>query len=204
MMRRPNCRLLAVAVGASLISLGGCATTQPTSYYVLASLPAARVETGFTPSAHSIAIGVGPIELPQYLDRPQIVTRASRNELGIAEFDRWAEPLKNSFANVLAENLSVLIPTDHIAVFPWNRSTPIDYQVRVEVTRFEGTSGGEVSLIARWSISGKNKRKVLMIRKSSVKESTEAMNYKSTVSAMNRALGNLSRQIAAAIKTVKK
>ncbi len=95
------------------------------------------------------------------------MTRASRNQLDIADFDQWAEPLKDSIANVISENLSILIPTDNIAIFPWNRSTPFHYQLAVEVTRFEGNAGGDSLLIANWSILGENGRKVVVSRKSS-------------------------------------
>lgn len=194
-------RLAVVTLAAYLMLLGGCASTQPTNFYVLSSLSGSEANKQAGASDRSIAIGVGPVDLPRYLDRPQIVTRTSRNELDLAEFDQWAEPLKDNFSNVLAENLSILIPTDRIAVFPWNRSTPIDYRVAVEVTRFEAKTGGNASLVARWSILGKKGKKVLMTRKSSFSESVKAKDYKATVSAMNRTLEALSREIAAAIKT---
>jgi len=71
---------------------------------------------------------VGPVELPEYLDRPQIMTCESRNELQFAEFDRWAGSLEKAFSRVLAVNLSILLSTDRVAVYPW-KTTPIDHQV---------------------------------------------------------------------------
>jgi uncharacterized lipoprotein YmbA len=81
---------------------------------------------------------VGPITLPKYLDRPQIVTRSGRNPLTLAEFDRWAKPLQDNVSRVLAENLARHIPTDHILLHPWPRSAPVDYQVAVEHLRWGG------------------------------------------------------------------
>ena len=203
MHRHPH-RFAIVTLGVFLILMGGCASTQPTNFYVLSSLSGSEANKQAGGSDRSIAIGVGPVDLPRYLDRPQIVTRTSRNELDLAEFDQWAEPLKDNFSNVLAENLSILIPTDSIAVFPWNRSTPIDYRVAVEVTRFEAKTGGNALLVARWSILGKDGKKVLLSRKSSFSKPADAQDYKATVSAMNRALEHLSREIAAAIKRLAK
>ncbi|MFQ5542075.1 MAG: membrane integrity-associated transporter subunit PqiC [Candidatus Binatia bacterium] len=198
--------LFRLALGVSLIALGGCASTQPTRFYVLSSLP--RLEANQAESAkRGVAVGIRPVALPKYLDRPQIVTRAGRNQLDLAEFDRWAEPLKNNFGNVIAENLSILVPTNRIAVFPWNKSTPIDYQLTVDVTRFEARASGDSQLISRWSILGKNGKKVILRRKSEFREpvtggseASGGQDYKATVSAMSRALESLSREIAEAIR----
>ncbi len=191
--------LLRIALGVSLMVLGGCAGTQPTRFYVLTSLSRSDAKRAVA-VGQGVAIGIRPVALPRYLDRPQIVTRASRNQLDIADFDQWAEPLKDSIANVIAENLSILIPTDSIAVFPWNRSTPVLYQLAVEVTRFEGNAGGDSLLIARWSVIGEKGRKVVVSRKSSFREPVGAKDYKAVVSAMNKTLDDLSREIAEAIK----
>ena len=196
-------RLQIISIYASLMVLGGCANTQPTYFYILSSLSNSNVEK-VQPANQGIALGIGPVELPKYLDRPQIVTRASSNQLELAEFDQWAGPLKDNVPKVLAENLSILIPTDRIAVYPWNRSTPIDYRVVVEITRFEATTDGKASLVARWNILGKDGNKILLRRRSSFSESAKARNYKSKVSAMNRTLEDLSREIAEAIKAVSK
>ena len=203
-MRRFSERLAAIILGTFLMLLGGCASTQPTNFYVLSSLYGSDAKRQAGASDRDIAIGVGPVDLPRYLDRPQIVTRTSRNELDLAEFDQWAEPLKDNFSNVLAQNLSILIPTDRIAVFPWNRSTPIDYRVAVEVTRFEAKTGGNALLVARWSVLGKDGKKVLLTRKSSFSKPADARDYKATVSAMNQTIEDLSREIAKAIKAISK
>ena len=48
-------------------------------------------------------IGVGPVTVPDYLDRPQIATRSSSSSLQFSEFDRWAEPLEKNLMRVLAD-----------------------------------------------------------------------------------------------------
>jgi uncharacterized lipoprotein YmbA len=150
------------------------------------------------------AIGIGPVQFPKYLDRPQIVTRSSRNQIDIGDFDQWAEPLKNNFTNVIAENLSILIPRERIVVFPWSRSTPIGHQVLIDVTRFEGELGGDSLLTARWRILGKDRKRVLSRRTSNFSETSNGSGFKGTVSALNRTLEELSREIAAALTAVLK
>ena len=145
-----------------------------------------------------LSIGVGPVELPQYVDRPQIVTGQQSSELHSATSAQWAEPLQDGFTRVLAENLSLLLATDRVALFPWKTFVP-EYQVVVEVTHFLGQTGGEVSLVALWSILTKDGREALVSKKSSFREATGSSEYAALAAAMSRTVAALSRDIAAAL-----
>ncbi|UCF93534.1 MAG: membrane integrity-associated transporter subunit PqiC [Desulfobacterales bacterium] len=202
-------RLTTLIMGASLLVGGGClnlgqGSSPPTRFFVLNSLYS--FEKHLTPIANlpDITIGVGPIALPQYLDRPQIVTRDSQNEIQMAEFAQWAGPLKENFASVLAENLSILLATQRIESFPWNRALPIDYQIAVEVTRFEGVPGKNALLRARWTILDQDGKTVLIKRQSILNEPTGDDQIAALVEAESRTVANLSREIAAAIKNLAK
>ena len=190
-----------VLVIALLIS-GGCANTKPSRFYTLSPLATSESETQASAEAPGLAIGVGPVKLPEHLDRPQIVTRTSRNELRLAEFDRWAGPLQDDFSRILAENLSILLSTGRVSLYPWRRSVPIDYQVVVDVNRFDGELGGNTWLIARWSVFGGRDKEVLSMRKSRIIERSGAQGYRAMVAAQSRALANLSREIAKAIEAI--
>lgn len=181
------------------VMIGGCARSQPAKVYLLHSLSEGGKMTTEGETVPNLTIGVGPVEVPKYLDRPQIVTRTSQNELRLAEFDRWGEPLEDTVTRVLAENLSTLLATDRISLFPRIKSTEIDYQVVVEVVRFEGELGGTVSLEARWSILGEEDKKTLMTKKTVLSVATESQEYEGLVSAQSRVLADLSREIAGAI-----
>ncbi len=201
-MRRLWFQLGVITLSVYLMNLGGCTTTPPTNFYVLTPLPSAETLGLTTVAAGGPSIGIGPVTLPQYLDRPQIVSRLSRARLNLGEFDQWAAPLKDIVASVLAENLSMLMSTDHIAVYPWPRSTTIDYQIMVDVTRFDGKMGGEVLLLARWSIVGKDGKEWVK-KKSRFSQPAGAPDYEATVTAMSRALERLSRDIAAGFRTIR-
>jgi uncharacterized lipoprotein YmbA len=148
-----------------------------------------------------LTIGVGPVTLPPYLDRPQIVTRASRTKLNLGEFDQWAAALQDGATRVLAENLSLLIPTDRVVLHPWPRQTAIDYQVTVEVSQFDKTMGGEVVLAARWSLAAADGAD-LLLRKTRYSTPAGGQDYEATVTAMSRTLEALSRDIATALLTI--
>jgi len=188
-----------VLLGLAIILLAGCARSPSTKFYVLDSLSNSELEQEFAPSRRGFTIGVGPVRLPKYLDRPQIVTRLSRNELQLAEFHQWAEPLGQNFSRVLAENLSLMSPADRVVVFPWNHSTAVDFQVTVEILRFETRVGRESALTARWNIFKNDGKKLVMTDTSNFREIVTTQDYETMVSAKSQVVAALSREVAMAI-----
>ena len=178
------------------IVVAACSQSQPSNFYTLSSLERA-------PNAGTAgpAIGVGPITLPAYLDRPQIVTRSSPNKVELAEFDKWAESLDNIFSRTMADNLGVLLETDRVVVLPRRRNLPLDFQVEVNVTRFDTTTTGQTQLTARWILFGKDSKEPLVSRESVIATLTETPeDFEAIVASMSRAIENLSREIARTIK----
>jgi uncharacterized lipoprotein YmbA len=148
------------------------------------------------------AIGLGPLTLPKYVDRPQIVTRTSPYELNFAEFNRWAEPLGVNFLRAMAEDLSRQIPTDRIALFPWPSGTLIDYQVTVDVTEFYVQTEGQSSLVALWSIFKREGKEALVSQKSRFRAPAGTKDYGAMVAAMSHTVAELGREIATALRTL--
>jgi hypothetical protein len=199
--RRGRGRLFLLA-GLILVSAAGClgGPSSPTKFYTLtpvAGLPAA----GPPPAGGDggVTVGVGPVTLPAYLDRPQIVTRRSPDELDLSDFDRWAGPLDDNIERVLAQDLATLLRTDRVALFPWPVSRSVPRQIVVDMLRFDGSLGGEVVLDARWRVVA-NDGKELVLKRSTLSEATGGQGYGTLVAAMSRALAGLSRDIAAALR----
>jgi uncharacterized lipoprotein YmbA len=146
-----------------------------------------------------ILVGLGPIKMPAYLDRQEIVTRVAPNRLELSGQDRWAEPLDSDFTRVLAQNLASDLGTQRITFFPWYNTTIVDYQVKVNVYRFESDKDGKVDLTAHWQVlSGTGK--LLIVRDSTYTETSKPGDTSDSAAAMSRALGRLSREIASAIE----
>lgn len=198
-MRKTNHRVALVIIGLSLLAQGGCASSKPSRYYLLSALSPAQSAK----EDRGVSVGIGPIELPKYLDRPQIVTRGSRNRLYLGEFDRWAEPLEQNFARVLAENLAALLSTDDVLQYPWKRSVRVDYQVIVTVNRFDAAIGGDTVLHVRWTVCDGRGHTIVPPRASRIVEPAASADYEAIVQAGSRALEQLSRQIATAIQAIK-
>lgn len=193
-----------VLLGAVLAVLIGCGTTAPSRLYTLTSLTSSGEETHVFTNAYRLSIEVGPVQLPKYLDRPQIITRLSPNKIQTADFDRWAEPLEDNVLRVLVENLSHLLWDDHIAVFPWAGSTSPNYRVSVNIIRFDGQLGGDVFLTAGWAIHDIENNSTRLAKRSSLKAPSGHPSYDAMVSSKSRLLTDLSQEIAEGIRTIDK
>jgi uncharacterized lipoprotein YmbA len=180
--------------------LAGCSSTPPTRFYKLNSLPGGQQENPAALLGMDIAIGVGPVELPEFLDRPQIVTRKSQNQLEIAEFHRWAASFPRDFSRVLAKNISTLLPTDRVAVYPWEDAFSPTYQVKMDVEQFDGQLGEQVFLRVIWSLVGQEGMKELVVRKTLIEEPVLTNDYEGLVAAQSNALATLSREIVEEIR----
>jgi uncharacterized lipoprotein YmbA len=183
--------------------LGGPSQTPATRFYVLSPLYSAenvnRPETVMRLD-EKVSLGIGPIRLSQVLDRPQIIIRTSENEIQVADLDRWAAPLNENITNVLADNLTTLLSTGSILKFPWRTTLPIEYQIILEITRFDGMPGGNVDLRGRWGILGNNGRIVYAKQKTALTEPIGGDSIAEMVSALSDLIGKLSLEIAEEIK----
>lgn len=177
----------------------GCGTSQPSHFYLLRAVAPPSVSGLSDIKPSSLSFGLGPVTLPKYLDRPQIVTKTSAHEVELAEFHKWAEPLSENVSHVLTENLSALLSTDRILQYPWRSSITLDYQIAVDVLQFDATMGGEAVLVARWSLLGGDGHTALITKKTQVTHRPTSQNYEALVEAMSRNLEDLSREIAEAI-----
>jgi uncharacterized lipoprotein YmbA len=181
--------------------LFGCGSSPASRFYLLSPVqgPGGDVRPA---SEACVSLGIGPIRIPDYLDQPSIVIRSAPNEIKASETNRWAEPLKNNFTRVLAQNLTNLLCTKSIFFYPWKGGVPIDYRVEVEVVRFEGVSGGQVSLEAWWGILSREGKTLHVSKRSTFSESVSGEGYQSLVSTQSRLLENLSREIATSLKAL--
>lgn len=205
-MRFDRSYLKEIVLLVSFVFLGGClgtGTQKPTDYYLLQPLNSSMEEQGAA-AGEGTVLGIGPVRVQEYLNRPQIVTRSSTNEIKLHDFHYWGEPLSSNFTTVLAQNLSVLLSTDRIFIFPYRnkQNLPLQYQVVVDVIRFDGEPGVEASLLAQYYIlelEG-NQRKQIVIRQPSFSKPLADKSFETLVATMSELVADLSRDIAGEIK----
>jgi len=199
----------AVSFFASFIMMGalafiiGCASTQPSKFYILNSIEKQAGQQKGSDAMQNVTIRIDSIEIPDYLDRSQIVTRGSRSELKVDEFNRWAGSLKENISLVLAENLSLLLSTDRVFVHPWISADSFNYWIHVEIIRLDVIPGDTVTMKALWTISGDRGKKEYITRTSEFTEKLREGSYGLMVDAMSRTFEKLSQEIAQEIEKLK-
>ena len=200
-------RRAAIAAGLGALLLGACSVLVPrpdrSRFYVLTPLPVTDPTSSATPPRRNLALGLGPVNVPSYLDRPEIVTRVNPNELRPAGQDRWAEPLATQIRDTLAMNLAALLKTDRVVAFPWYGGTALDYVVTVDVYAFERGPENHADLVARWLLKDGRAGTVLRAEESRLQEAAASEATADLVAALSRTLAELSRAIAGAIEGVR-
>lgn len=185
-------------LGLAWLWLCGCSLlgprADPTRYYVLTpSRGAARPSPALPP------VGLGPVTLPGYLDRPQLVTRTAENQLTLAEYDRWGEDLGDSLGRVLRQDLQERLGNQPVALYPWQSGQPPPLGVAVEVQRFERAGERAVELRARFTVRDAGGR-VLATRDVDLRRATPGTTPGDAVAALSDALGALADAIADALR----
>jgi len=188
---------LLLTVLSQVIWLTGCATPSPPArFYRLTAEAAPGPAMDEQP-----VIGVGPVILAGYLDRPQLVTPIASNQLRVDEFERWGGGLERNVAVVMAENLSRLLSIDGVVTQPWGSAVPIGFQVTIDLRRLDLGLDGQVHLVAQWRLFKGDGVKLLSIHRSSFSEPVAGTGYNARAAAESRALASLSQEIADTIKT---
>ncbi len=196
----------AVFVALSVIvaaTLSGCLTgrSPPTTFYTLSATeapPAKNVPVDFK---DPLLIGIGPVDMPAYLDRSQIVSQETAHRLGVDEFHQWAEPLESNFVRVLAVNVANRLPNKKIIRYPWG-VTPADLKVIILVTRFSAGADKQVHLDALWGIFKEESDLPMVTKKARITQAVAGDDQEAIVAAMSKAVGEFSREIANGLATL--
>jgi len=174
----------------------GCASSPTARYYTISPLAVLEQRSAAPVATAPVSISVMPVEIPDYLDRLQIVTRDGANGLRLAEFDRWGGSLAENITAVLVENLSGLLQSDRVFSYPRMLADKPDYQLGVRVLRLDCLPGERVDLKVQWLINtGKEKQEVAR-RQAVFSEKVADTRYEAMVAAVSRTIEQLSREIS--------
>ncbi len=196
-----RCLGMAAAV-LSIAALSACELSAlgrqpPTEIYVLSTFE----DQGRTPAASSAivpanpTIGVSTVGFPADLERKEIVTRATDNQLVVHQFHKWGSAPDEDFARTVAANLRVLVPTRRAVIPPFRSEMPLDYEVRITVERFERLADSTVVLDARWTLLKQPEGRALASPSAQIRIPNVGNDIPEVVAAMSQAVGQLSEQI---------
>lgn len=183
-----------VVLGLVLASLAGCVgiRTPPPRYYTLrapmASEPAALATRYY--------VTVGPVAVPESIDRPQIVVREGENRVRLLEFDRWAEPLRGAVARLLAAEIGRRLPDAQVAAYGEYTGHSQAVHVLIDVRAFDSMPAEGVRLDVVWRVRA---GEVQHSGSSRLLEPAATPSIEALVQAHSRALAALAEELAAVV-----
>jgi hypothetical protein len=193
-IRRPIGLLLALFVA-------GCAGSPPINLYTLSAAPAPTADTRSPQSPAVVALG--PVTLPDYIDRPQIVTRKSAYQLELAAYDHWAAPLYDMLPRALAEDVALRLPSDRVVAFPQVGDASFDFRVAVDVSRFDVDATGAATLAARWQLYAQSAPRALLVADNTLQRQIEGRGYDAYAASLSAVLADLGDRIAEAVNSAR-
>lgn len=189
-MTRTSATILTICTA---LLLQACGSSPSVRYYGLQP-----IETVYRQSAAELPIlGIGPLRMPEYLERSQMVTRGEGSEMLVADFHRWAEPLDQAIHRTLASNVDSLVETATVIAFPYNALINVDYRLVGRIERFDADLNGLAVLVVQWTV-GESDGTVLLSPRRTRYESRVARpgDPGSNAKAMSDTIAQFSRDIA--------
>ena len=170
--------------------LAGCASSGGSSvnYYLLTPDTGGNIV-----NKPGLRVGVGPVEIPEYLSRSQVLVQVGNSRVVASREHRWAGPLQKNFTDVLTSNIAYRLGSADVVIYPWESPRSVDRQVVIKVTRFIASDSG-VHLDARWRLLDRKGDQV----KSGTLSLTEPVNirdYDAIVTTMSSLTGRLADRI---------
>lgn len=193
-------RLIPLIILAGL--LAAC-STEPSRFYHLSGEPMASAPAPTASAAQTRrVVGVDTVDLPGYLDRPEIVLRASGSRLVVKEFDRWGGPLDEMVTRALEKDLEAALPEMEVVSLPQVRDVPLTQAVEVSLDRFDASEDGPAVLEARWRVFDRNGERLKRMGRTVVQETVATPGDPGTVAdALSRTLTRLAADIAVALRS---
>lgn len=187
-------------LGAALAAAGlaGCSSSPPQQLYQLrAEAPADGLPPPPAPAANAPVWTIGPISLPEYLDRDAILRPQGQAGLGALPLQRWAEPLRDAVPRILRQDLARLRGVDKVWAAPAPPGVNAEWQLRVEIQQFEAAADGRsVVLQARWWLQDPAGRLPVVVRERRLSVGIGGAGPDELVAAHRALLGVLARVIA--------
>ncbi|WP_169569705.1 PqiC family protein [Sneathiella limimaris] len=189
-----------------LLMLSGCeglvGPSTPTEFYRLTAVDLSGQAKGLALSSE-LKVGVGPISIPGYADRSQIVSSGKGGKLIVDDLHHWAEPIHENIERVMVSNISSILSRAQVFSYPANFTPePSSYQVAIEIIEMILLEDGKVQLAASWNVK-KMLNNRLMKRQAinyiSQKSATDLNDYSQILSGL---LGQLALDITASLQEV--
>lgn len=186
-----------------MVGFLGCRSFTPAvTYYFMSPMTAGSVSTAAAEGSRTTTIGIRNVELPGYVNRPQMVKRTGKNQLELVAFHRWADYPDRMVPGVLGENLQLLMPHARVYRAPWSANLKPDVTVDLTFLELTGTTDNMMLLNAIWTITAKGDPQSARSGRTVLSEAMPGSGYDDLAAAHSHALESLCREIAQALKDV--
>jgi uncharacterized lipoprotein YmbA len=195
-----NRRLYLLLLSCWLLPLAGCigGSSPPAQFFLLE--PINQSVSGVTAESPKPLIALGPVRIPRYVDRSQIVTASAKNAYQLSELNRWAESLDDNISRVLGQNLSRLASVDTVLVNVSNRARQAQLRVAVNILEFHVNPQGQAGLTAQWQIVRGDD--MVLNRQVSYRSPASTTDYPVMVAGLNECLNRMSRELAVSLRQI--
>jgi len=197
-------RVTAILIIIICFFVVSCSKTTPSQFYTIRPMSPIDTTKKTHPFTNNIGIGINPVEIPDYLNRPQLVIRKNKNEVTLSEFNRWAGSLKDNINNVITENIATLLNTNRVYAHPRIKMDEIDYLISINIYSLEFIPGEQVILKGSWIIMETDTKKEALARIFSLNERIKTGDFNEMIDALSLNFDNLSKAIASEINSLKK
>jgi len=177
-------------------------SNKPVQFYRLNAGTALVDTIQIAESPNQAVIGLGPIRIPDYLNRPQMVVAISDNQYQLSEEHRWAERLDQNISLALTKFLPSQLGSNRIVRYPWAQRQVVDYQVSIDIIEFHIDALGQSRLTAQWLI--KRKDQPDLNRRFAYQVSASTSDYEVMVNAQSACLIKLGQDITNTLKQLMK
>lgn len=185
---------------ALALFLGACGALAPKEQFFTLSSPNPGLAP---PRSEAPSVFVGPVSVPEAVDRSQMVLRTAPNQVDVSDDYRWAELLRNAIPRVIAETLSRELGSSRVLASRQAAGTPVDFRVTMEVQRFDSSLDEGATIDALWTVTATHGGPSRNGR-SAAHEPLASRDAGSLAAAHGRALERVGRDIAEAIRSLEK
>jgi uncharacterized lipoprotein YmbA len=190
-MKKQIHQLIVIAFIA--VAAAGCASA-PSRFYTLNSTATASGQP-----AANYSVALGPVTVPATVDHPQFTVQVEPNRVELEEFNRWAEPLNQNIASVVAGDLAAQLGTSQVAAGPLANFQP-DYSVNIRIQRFDSVPGQSALVEALWVVH-KSAGGASLSGHTIASEPVTNSSFDALAAAHSRALAKVSADIAGVIRS---
>jgi len=182
-----------------LLVLSACVSSPPVRYYSLSP-----IDTDYQQDPDdAVMLGIGPLSIPDYLNRSQIVTRDVDAQMRMDDFSRWTEPLTDSMHRIISTDVDNLLHGVVVVMYPYEAvvRSHLDYRLVGDVNRFDADSSGLVVLEIQWAIVDTEANLLVPTRRNRYQaQMATSGDFSAMVAAMNDVLSQFSRDVAGRLK----